>query len=218
MTKAKLREKESETCLLLCRHGDTDFPDDHFYLSTTEAGSEGDPSLNAAGNNQADRLGRYLSGLGEISRLYVSPVLRTRQTMEAVQGHLEKDLSLAILPDLMERRMGTWEGRSAEEIKQETPEDWKRWKSEPLTFQPPGGESLEGFGHRLSKAVETIIQKEREQTAVIVTHVGVIRALVAQGMGMPLENGKRLRIHPGSLTRIHYTKSWANLVLLNYQP
>lgn len=218
VTTAKLREKEAFTALLFCRHGDTDYPEDCFYISTTQAGSEGDPQLNEAGREQAERLGEYLAEMGEIQALYVSPVLRTLQTSEAVQTRMGKDLPVMFWPDLMERNMGSWEGRSAAQIKREDGRAWESWKTQPLTFRPPGGESLEDFCRRVSRAVTAIVEKEAGRIVAVVTHVGVIRAAVATALGMPVENGKRLTIPPGSATRIHYSRSWPNLLLFAYQP
>ena len=214
----KLREREAATGLLFCRHGDTDYPDDCFYLSPPEIGSEGDPALNPRGRGQADRLGKYLSGLGEVSALYASPTLRTCQTAESAQSHLGGGISLLVAPGLLERSMGEWEGRSAGEIREQDPEGWKRWKTELLSFCPPGGESLTDFGRRIGEAVKEILEKEAGRMVAVLTHVGSIRAATASAPGMPLENGKRLVIPPGSVTRLHYTRSWPNLILLGYRP
>ena len=212
----KLREKEPFTCLIFCRHGETDYPEDRFYPSGSEGEIEKEPGLNPKGLMQAQRLGKYFSELGLLNAIYMSPTLRTRQTMEPIaQG---QDLPVAVLPDLMERRMGQWDGRTAEEIQREDQEGWKRWKTEPLTFTPPGGESLKDFGQRVVKAVGSIIDQATGQAVAVVTHVGPIRMATAAALGIPLENCKRLVVTPGSITRIHYTKSWPNLILFGYQP
>ena len=216
MVIAKLREKEPFTCLIFCRHGETDYPEDRFYPSVSEGELEKKPALNPEGLMQAQRLGKYFAELRALDAIYTSPTVRTRQTMEPIaQG---REISMAVLPELMERRMGQWDGRSAEEIQREDPEGWKRWKTEPLTFSPPGGESLRDFSHRVVKAVGSILDKETGGTVAVVTHGGPIRVATAEALGIPLENCKRLVVAPGSITRIHYTKSWPNLILFGYQP
>jgi broad specificity phosphatase PhoE len=114
--------------------------------------------------------------------------------------------------------MGLWDGCTAEEIQQKDPEGWRRWKTEPLSFAPPGGESLTDFSQRVAKAVGMILEKEGGRRVIVVTHVGPIRVATAQALGIPLENSKRLVVAPGSVARIHYTKSWPNLVLFGHQP
>ena len=216
MVSVKIREKEPFTCLIFCRHGETDYPENRFYPSESEGGLEEEPGLNPKGLMQAQRLGKYFAELGALNGIYISPTLRTRQTMEPiVQG---RDIPVVILPDLMERGMGQWNGRSAEEIQREDPEGWRRWKTEPLTFTPTGGESLRDLSHRVVKAVGLILDKATGQTVAVVTHGGPIRVATAAALGIPLENCKRLVIAPGSISRIHYTKSWPNLVLFGYTP
>jgi probable phosphoglycerate mutase len=175
-----------------------------------------DPELNEQGRHQAQRLGEYLGELGHVEALYVSPTLRTRQTMQPIaQG---RNLSVTVIPELGEREMGQWAGRSPQEIQQQDPDGWRRWKTEPLSFAPPGGESLQEFSRRVTRAIDSILEKEAGRTVVVVTHVGPIRVVTAAALGIPLENCKRLVVAPGSVTRIHCTKSWPNLVLFGYQP
>ncbi len=220
MAGATLREKEPYTSLLFCRHGITDYPEDRFYPST--GGPQGspqmnaEPSLNEHGRLQAQHLGKYFEALGKLDALYVSPALRTRQTMEPIaQG---RDIPIVVITELGERGMGLWDDCTAQEIQQRDPEGWKRWKTEPLSFAPPGGESLTDFSQRVEKAVGMILEKENGRIVVVVTHVGPIRVATATALGIPLENSKRLVVTPGSVTRIHYTKSWPNLVLFGHQP
>ncbi len=112
--------------------------------------------------------------------------------------------------------MGSWEGRSAEEIRQEEESAWLEWKSSPLTFAPPGGETLPAFSERVSKALGLILEQNIGKVIGVVTHVGVIR--VATALAVPLENIKRLLVPPGSVTRIEYTQSWPNLALFAFRP
>jgi broad specificity phosphatase PhoE len=215
MAGATLREKEPFTALLFCRHGITDYPENRFYPNRSGSG-EDDPGLNAQGQLQAQRLGKYFAELRKVDALYVSPSLRTRQTLQSIaQG---RDIPVVVIPELGERGMGLWDGCAAEEIQQKDPEGWRRWKTEPLSFAPPGGESLTDFNHRVTKAVDMILEKEGGGTVAVVTHVGPIRMTTGAALGIPLENTRRLIVSPGSVTRIHYTRSWPNLVLFGYQP
>lgn len=215
MSSAKLREKEAATCVLFCRHGATDYPEDRFYPNGSSIGLQKEPGLNEQGLVQAQQLAKYFADLGKLDALYVSPTLRTRQTIEPIAQGM--GIPVTVIHELKERVMGEWEGCSAEEVQQKDPEGWKRWKTEPLSFTPPGGESLQDFSHRVIQAVNLIVEKEAGRT-VVVTHVGPIRVVTAAALGIPLENCKRLVVAPGSVTRIHYTRSWPNLVLFGYQP
>jgi probable phosphoglycerate mutase len=215
MAGATIREKEQFTALFLCRHGTTDYPENRFYPSGSGSGGE-EPALNERGRLQAQQLGKYFTALGKLDALYVSPSLRTRQTMEPIAKG--RDIPVVVMPELGERGMGLWDGCTAEEIQQRDSEEWRRWKLEPLSFTPPGGESLGDFSQRMAKAVDMILEKESGKTVVVVTHVGPIRVATAVALGVPLENSKRLVVAPGSVTRIHYTRSWPNLILFGHQP
>ncbi len=215
MAGATIREKEPFTALFFCRHGATDYPEDRFYPSGSGSSGE-EPELNESGRLQAQQLGEYFAALGKLDALYVSPALRTRQTMGPIaQG---RNIPVMVMPELGERGMGLWDGCAAEEIQQKDPEGWRRWKTDPLLFAPPGGESLTDFSQRVAKAVGMILEKEGGRIVAVVTHVGPIRVAMAAALGIPLENSKRLVVAPGSVTRIHYTRSWPNLVLFGHQP
>lgn len=215
MAGATIREKEPFTALFFCRHGATDYPENRFYPSGPGGKGE-DPALNEEGRDQAQRLGKYLAELGHVDALYVSPTLRTRQTMQPIEQG--RNLLVTVIPELGEREMGQWAGCSAEEIQQKDPEGWRHWKTELLLFVPPGGESLQAFSRRVTQAVDSIVRKETGRTVVVVTHVGPIRVITAAALGIPLENCKRLVVAPGSVTRIHCTKSWPNLILFGHEP
>jgi broad specificity phosphatase PhoE len=197
--------------VIFCRHGATDYHPDRFY----DAGDG--PALNAEGLAQAEALGRWFArGPGPIEAVYVSPTLRTRQTVAPV----ERVLALRATPwsDLAERSMGRWNGRLVDDVKREDLEEWKRWKSDPLEFTPPEGESLTAFGHRVRGGLDDLMKRHPGGVIVAVTHVGAIRAALCAALDCSLEHGKRFVIEPGSLTRMDYTTSWPNLVFMGIQP
>ena len=197
--------------ILLCRHGTTDQDPDRFY-------DEGEgPSLNAEGMAQAEALGQWFVEQGlRVDGLYVSPSARTRQTARPIERAM--GLEAVTVGDLGERSVGRWNGRLVEEIRREDGEGWRRWKGEPLSFVPPGGESLLDFGRRIETAVSLLMARHPGGVMVLVAHVGSIRAAVGSALGCPPEHGKRLVIEPGSLTRVDYTTSWPNLLFMGVQP
>jgi broad specificity phosphatase PhoE len=207
--------------VIFCRHGATDHHPDRFY-------EEGDgPSLNAEGEAQAEALGRWFVGHGSqrssvalervsADALYVSPSVRTRQTARPVERAL--GLEAVAVADLAERSVGRWNGRPVDDIKREDPDGWRRWKSDPTGWTPPGGESLLAFGRRIETAVAALVARHPGGVVVLMTHVGPIRAALGAALGCPPEHGKRFVIEPGSVTRVDYTTSWPNLVFMGVQP
>jgi broad specificity phosphatase PhoE len=151
-----------------------------------------------------------------VEAIYVSPTLRTRQTAGPVERVL--GLRATTVPELAERSVGLWNGRLVDEVKRDDLEGWKRWKADPLGFAPPEGESLAMFGRRVEASLDDLMSRHAGGVVVAVTHVGTIRAALCAALGCPLEQGKRLVIEPGSVTRVDYTTSWPNLVFLGVQP
>lgn len=88
---------------------------------------------------------------------------------------------LNLLPHLREMNFGQWEGKTYEDIK-ELPL-YQQWLSNPTSFFPPGGESLEEFTHRIQNGWEKIreeILTRKVGTCAIITHGGVIRYLLSE--------------------------------------
>jgi probable phosphoglycerate mutase len=197
--------------VILCRHGATDHHPDRFY----EIG-EG-PSLNEEGVAQANALARWVSEHGgSIDALYVSPSARTRQTAAPVERAL--GLSAVAIEAFTERSVGGWNGRLVDEIRREEPEAWQRWKRDPVAFAPPEGESLDAFTRRIETAISDLLTRHPGRVALVVTHVGPIRAALGSALSCPPEFGKRFVIEPGSVTRIDYTTCWPNLVCMGVRP
>ena len=197
--------------VLLCRHGATDQDPDRFYDD-----GEG-PSLNAEGMAQAEALGRWFADQGlRVDGLYVSPSARTRGTARPIERAV--GVEAVAVADLGERSVGQWNGRLVEDIRRENGEGWQRWKRDPVSFVPPGGESLLDFGRRIETAVSSLMARHPGGVVVLVAHVGSIRAAVVSALGCPPEYGKRLVIEPGSVTRVDYTTHWPNLVFMGVQP
>jgi probable phosphoglycerate mutase len=209
---ATMRDRKAlRASVIFCRHGATDYHADRFY-------EEGDgPSLSPEGLAQAEALGRWFArGAMPVEAIYVSPTVRTRQTVAPVERVL--GLRATPLPELAERSVGGWNGRLVDEVKREDLEGWKRWKADPLGFAPPDGESLTAFGQRVEGGLDDLMSRHPGGVFVVVTHVGTIRAALCAALGCSLEQGKRFVIEPGSVTRVDYTTGWPNLVFMGIQP
>jgi broad specificity phosphatase PhoE len=124
-------------------------------------------------------------------------------------------LKIPIIQDahLHERDWGIFTGRLWHEVEQllETMTLKERY-----AFVPLGGESWEMFETRISKAVDQIVGEMMHGTTVfIITHGGVIRALLSSLLKLPKETSFNYKIINGSLTFLHYTARGYQLVLIN---
>ncbi len=204
-----MREKEKSTTLLFIRHGKTDFPEDRIYCDDRE-----DPPLNDAGRTQAQSAADWLTKAGiQLDALYCSPTLRTRQTAEPIARALGLDPALD--DRLTERHFGIWEGLYFHEIMAKFPEEHRQWKTDNAGFAPRGGETIYQMLERLQAARDAILAKYHGGTVAVVTHVGPIRAFVADAIGLPVPYYRRVTVDNASLTRIDFGRSQNNLMFLN---
>ena len=154
--------------LALLRHGPTD------WNATGRIQGHADIPLSEAGLAKMGALRLPL----EITRIYSSPLLRTRQTAEAL------GLSVPIYdPRLMEQNWGTWEGLTRDEILARDGEDAfiKAGAKQGEAFRPGGGESTGELHTRVASFLKDVAQGEGD--AVAVAHLGVLRAAYTLATG-----------------------------------
>ncbi len=144
--------------------------------------------------NDAD-VDAHLPPVAEIHRLadrlpedalwYVSPLMRTRQTAEALRGQLANPGEISYVNALREQNFGDWQGLSFEEI-------WQKIKGLPAhnwsllaaETTPPNGESFQDVRTRAAKFLLENMDKEPACPRVLVTHAGIIRAMIGIMLGL----------------------------------
>lgn len=204
-----MRVKEPATTVIFIRHGTTDFPEDMVYK-----GDNG-PTLNDEGRKLAERLGEWIKG-ENIATILVSPSRRTVETATPIAKTLE--LEYKLMDELRERSFGIWEGLTFAEIESLYPEGLSKWKRDPISYTPEGGESIIDLQKRVNDIVQFVIQEYKGKKVAIVTHMGPIRVAVAEALKIPLTNYRHLQIQPASATRIDYGITAANLIYLGALP
>lgn len=151
-----------------------------------------------------------LSGaaLGDLARLslpapwrdcpiFVSPLQRARQTIATLAPHAD----VIVDPDLVEMDFGDWEGRIGAELLADPASGYRPSESWGWDFRPPGGESPTDMATRLRAVLARVAAHER---ALIVTHRGVMRCILALASGWNYDGPepfriKRARLHPLTL-------------------
>ena len=203
-----MREKEPSTRVIFVRHGETDFPVDRIYCDTVE-----DPALNDTGLSQAADIADFLSDVAFDAAL-CSSSKRTRMTAEAIASR-HPGLNIQHSDMLQERRFGVWEGMYFSDIEAGYPDEYRAWKRDQAGFKPQAGESVFDLSDRVFGVLRLKIDEHRGQTLLFVSHVGPIRVLVCQALGLPLEKYRQLRIDPASATCVDYGVRQNNLIYLN---
>ncbi|WP_028796057.1 histidine phosphatase family protein [Thalassobaculum salexigens] len=111
-------------------------------------------------------------------RWLTSPLIRARRTAELI------GVEAAIEPAAIELDFGAWEGRRLAEIRAEDPDGTAANEARGLDFTPPGGESPRAVQARLAPLLVRLALEGRDTG--IVTHKGVIRALLSLATGWPM--------------------------------
>ncbi len=137
---------------------------------------------------------------GPWARVVTSPLGRCRAFAETLAA--EAGVPCRVDPRLEELGYGAWEGLTHAEVAERFPAELAAFRRDPLRHRPPGAEPLEGFLARVRAAWETAV--EEAQTAgrvLVVTHAGVIRAVVGLVLELPPAAMFRIMAGYAALTR-----------------
>jgi alpha-ribazole phosphatase len=169
-----------------------------------------DIGLSATGREQARELALRLAQL-DYNAVYASPRLRARETAEPVAA--ARSVELVTDDRLREIDFGELEGRTYDEIAESEPELYRAWMETPTRVRFPGGESFADLRARVVVALAQI--RGAHESAVVVTHGGVLRAGVADWLSMPDEAIFRLDHGYGGVTIVDWLDGVPLVRLLN---
>ena len=103
---------------------------------------------------------------------------------------------------LVEIGFGEWEGRTAAEICQDEPDRLQRFYRDPVAERPAGAETLADFSSRVGAAWKDTVERYAGRHVLVVAHAGVIRAITAHVLGMPIDHMFRLQVGNAGISRI----------------
>jgi len=164
--------------LLIARHGETEWNAAGRIQGHTDIG------LSSNGADQARSLGKRLSGLS-IDAAYSSDLTRTSETAKLALG--DRHIVLNQTPMLREYNKGEFEGMTLSEIKARFPNEYLKYLEKDLDYAPKGGETTREVSVRIARIIGEIKSKHINQTVLIVSHGGVLRAAMVSLLGMPME-------------------------------
>jgi probable phosphoglycerate mutase len=205
-------QAEPPTQLLFLRHGETPHTAEKRFSGTGGA----DPGLSETGRAQAQAAAEYLSRIGTIDALVVSPVRRTRETAAIVGAQL--GLEPVVDDGWREVAFGDWDGYTFAEIQQKWPDALNAWL-ESTSVAPPGGESFDACARRARVARDGLLTRYPGKTVVVVTHVTPIKLMVRSVLQAPMSSLFRMELRPATITEIHwFADGLASLRSFNVQP
>ncbi|MEV0349647.1 MSMEG_4193 family putative phosphomutase [Nonomuraea sp. NPDC050680] len=182
------------TTLLLARHGLT------ALTGPVLAGRTPGVHLSEAGRAQAAALAGRIAGV-RLDAIVSSPLERCQETALAVaEGH---GMPLQTDERFVECGYGAWTGRPLKELAKEPL--WQVVQAHPSAVTFPEGEALTEMQHRAVAAVREWNQRLGEKGVYLVcSHGDVIKAIVADALGLHLDHFQRITADPGALTVIRY--------------
>ena len=167
-------------------------------------------ALGERGRAQAARLADRLAGRG-IAALHVSPLLRARQTAAPIAARL--GLDALPCPEMTEIDFGAWTGRRFADLAADPA--WTRWNAARGAARPPGGESMAEAQTRALAWMAAAHATHGEATLAVVGHCDVIRAVLLDALGLPLDAYDRIAVDPASVSRIAAWEGGARVLSLN---
>ena len=181
------------TSVYLIRHGQTNANLEDYYMGWS------DEDLNELGYHQAYCLASRLAGL-PLAAVYSTPLRRAHTTASIIaEPHR---LEVQVLPDLIEIRLGDWQGLHRDEIERRWPELWQQSRTDPSDLRLPDGESYGEVTARAVRGFKTVIESSNGKQVVIVTHDAIIRVLIAYVLGVPNSIYRRIEVENASLSVI----------------
>jgi broad specificity phosphatase PhoE len=175
-------------------------------------GRRTDPPLSDEGREQAQRTGEFLAAFA-LDAVYSSPLLRARQTAEAVAK--PHGLATQIVDELIEVDVGVWEGRSWKEIEKTDAAAYRAFMTDASVNSYLGGENLQIVLARAAPALEKLMRENLGRSIAVVAHNVVNRSYLTQLMGIPLSRYRSIPQDNCGVTFIRYRDARAKAVTIN---
>ena len=201
---------ERTLTLDLLRHGET--ADGAIYRGRT------DSLLTGQGRLQMEQTLNVYAQQNQWQAVCSSPLQRCLHVARDFAD--QQGISLMEDTRLQELDFGVWEGQTLEQVWRDYPQQSELFWQHPDKYPPPGGESIQVLQQRLGQFLEELYQSEYQQL-LLVTHGGVIRALIADVLGISPDRWSALQLDNGSLSRIAFgidpagKRVWSSLQFSN---
>lgn len=196
------------TTLILLRHGRSSA-----NTAGVLAGRTPGVELDETGRGQAEKIVGRLDGV-PIAEIVCSPMLRCEQTVVPLAA--ARELVPTTEPGIAEVDYGSWTGQAIKALVKEPL--WKVVQAHPsaVVFPGPEGEALRDTQARAVNAVRDWNDRlGPDATWLACSHGDVIKAIVADALGLHLDQFQRIAIDPCSVTVIRYTELRPFVVRVN---
>lgn len=193
--------------LLLLRHGLTEM------TGPVLAGRTPGVHLDDRGRKQAADVAQRMAAL-PLSAIVTSPLERCVETAEAVRAAQRREPEWHVDDRLVECGYGDWTGKPIKELTKDPL--WKVVQAQPSAVRFPGGEGLAEMAARAVAAVrDWDARLAADAVWVACTHGDVIKAIVADALGLHLDQYQRIVPDPCSVSVVRYTATRPYVIRVN---
>jgi probable phosphomutase (TIGR03848 family) len=198
--------------VILARHGRTTA-----NATGVLAGRSKGVHLDETGVGQARAAAERLAGL-PLAAVVSSPLERCRETGREIVRRQDPSPRVSSERGLVECDYGSWTGRELKTLAKEPM--WRTVQSHPSAAVFPDGETMADMSARAVAAVrrwDGRVEAEHGADAVwvAVSHGDVIKAILADALGIHLDAFQRIMVDPASLSVVRYTPLRPFVVSMN---
>lgn len=172
-----MTQERMKTELIIVRHAKSLWNAEHRLQGVM------DIDLHPIGVQQAEALADRLSREA-FQAIYSSDLKRAYHTAECIARKTQHQITTHA--GLRERNFGILQGLTAEQIQEQYPHDWERFRRWDPDYTIPQGVSLREYYESGVACVEQIANRHPGERIVIVTHGGILNGLLRHTLSIPL--------------------------------
>ncbi|KYH44540.1 histidine phosphatase family protein [Branchiibius sp. NY16-3462-2] len=203
MTQQTDRKHFPDNYIVLIRHGET-----KWSLTGQHTGVTDLPLL-PEGEEGARRAGELIKHL-DIGHVFVSPLLRARQTAE-LAGFKDYEID----EDLREWDYGGYEGLTTDQIREKIGNpDWEIFTNGVVPGDTPG-ETVEDVSARVSHVVNQVLPLLEESNVALVAHGHSLRIFAATFLQKNPRFAGQLRLDAGAVSILGYYHQYPSIEIWN---
>jgi probable phosphomutase (TIGR03848 family) len=192
--------------VLLVRHGLTEL------TGPVLAGRTPGVHLDERGQKQAAALAQRVAAV-PLAAIVTSPLERCFETAETIRNGQRTEPAWHVDERLTECGYGDWTGRPIKELAKDPL--WKIVQAQPSAVRFPGGEGLAEMATRAIAAIRDWDAQIGDGTWVACTHGDIIKAVIADALGLHLDQYQRIVPDPASVSVIRYTSTRPYVLRVN---
>ena len=139
---------------------------------------------------------------GQWDVIVSSPYKRCKDFAEQLAE--EKQCPLHINKAFQEMNFGDWTGQTLKSLWEKNETAFTQLWQSPETFVAPNGEAMLAFIKRVQHAWKQLLKEHAGQSILLITHAGIIRALLAEILNISQASTLRFHLGYAEFTQVEY--------------